>query len=193
MKMAYSEQLHYADASSSPLNVWKYRTNSIYDPYWPAGGHQPRGRDQIVPFYKRYRVHGLQYQLTITNEQVNSTYVMIGATNLDVAMSSDITLNLERKAVKVILLSPIGSPGSKRILSGYVSNHRLAEITSKEYVEDPKYEALQDDNPIAPLSITFSFRSSDWNGGSPSAVQYSAVLRLMYFVEFFDSVPVLAS
>jgi len=41
-----------------------YRMNDLYDPYFPVGGHQPYGFDQITPWYFRYIVTKCDIKLT---------------------------------------------------------------------------------------------------------------------------------
>jgi len=39
------------------------RANSIFDPQYSVGGHQPRGHDQWALQYGQYLVHGLAYEV----------------------------------------------------------------------------------------------------------------------------------
>lgn len=45
-------------AKSGPWNL-----NDLYDPYYPTGGHQPLGRDQMAEAYHRYFVTGGKMQM----------------------------------------------------------------------------------------------------------------------------------
>jgi len=71
-----------------------YRLNSLFDPYFSAGGHQPLGFDQLTPIYGQYTVYKVDVQVRVTSYSgsgdpflaVNvrpstSTYVLSGLKN----------------------------------------------------------------------------------------------------------------
>lgn len=43
-----------------------YRLNSLFDPYFPVGGHQPLGFDQLTPVYQVYCVYKVDVQVRVT-------------------------------------------------------------------------------------------------------------------------------
>jgi len=55
-KMLYQDTLQLDSGAGGALAVDQYSCNDIYDPYVAAGGHQPRGFDQINSFYKKFYV-----------------------------------------------------------------------------------------------------------------------------------------
>lgn len=50
----YNDNLNLA--ASTGLNTYLFNSNNMYDPNYTGTGHQPRGWDQITPYYKYYRV-----------------------------------------------------------------------------------------------------------------------------------------
>lgn len=57
VNLCYREQV----ALSSSLGItgnYQFQLNSIYDPNYTGGGHQPLGHDQWAQFYKTYKVLG---------------------------------------------------------------------------------------------------------------------------------------
>lgn len=52
-------------------NEYSYRLNSLYDPYFSAGGHQPYGFDQLTTIYNRYLVSRVDLELTFSDPTVD--------------------------------------------------------------------------------------------------------------------------
>lgn len=47
---------------------YNFSLNGLYDPYLPAGGHQPYGFDQLCPtLYERYKVYNARVKITWDN------------------------------------------------------------------------------------------------------------------------------
>lgn len=71
-----------------------YRLNSLFDPYFSGGGHQPLGFDQLTPIYGQYTVYKVDVQVRVTSyvgtgdpflavnvRPSTSTYVLSGLKN----------------------------------------------------------------------------------------------------------------
>ena len=43
----------------------RWRSNSLYDPYYESGGEQPLGFDQWSTFYQRYCVYAVKWSFTV--------------------------------------------------------------------------------------------------------------------------------
>ncbi|AXH76631.1 MAG: putative capsid protein [Circoviridae sp.] len=54
--LKYNECIGYTTDTTGLMQYDVFRANSIYDPYYPVGGHQPYGHDQMALFYDHYRV-----------------------------------------------------------------------------------------------------------------------------------------
>lgn len=64
VKLRYADYLVAADADGTTgVTKWRYACNSLYDPYYDAGGHQPNGFDKWAAIYKYYRVMGAVFKL----------------------------------------------------------------------------------------------------------------------------------
>jgi len=55
--LCYSEN-QMLDSTAGAADVRKYRLNSIFDPNFAVGGHQPMGRDEYATLFQAYRVLG---------------------------------------------------------------------------------------------------------------------------------------
>lgn len=65
--------------AATGANTDKYilRTNSLFDPDYSFGGHQPRGFDQIMQMYGRYTVIGAKLTATFANNMTTPGIVGI--------------------------------------------------------------------------------------------------------------------
>lgn len=64
--LKYDEIVPLTDGGLGTATVLSWRTNSLHDPYFSGAGHQPRGYDQLTPFYNRHRVWRCDYNVRIT-------------------------------------------------------------------------------------------------------------------------------
>jgi len=72
-----SLSLSTSNLSSAFGTETSFRLNSLFDPYFSAGGHQPYGFDQITPFYEFYQV--TRADITITFSDPSADGVIVGA------------------------------------------------------------------------------------------------------------------
>lgn len=64
VKLRYADYLLAADADGTTgVTKWRYALNSLYDPYYDAGGHQPNGFDKWAAIFKYYRVMGARVKM----------------------------------------------------------------------------------------------------------------------------------
>jgi len=63
------------NAGSSTIASDIYRVNSVYDPYYSTGGHQPMFHDLYSQIYEKYHVNYATIKLVcLSNHIVNTTY-----------------------------------------------------------------------------------------------------------------------
>jgi hypothetical protein len=77
ISLAYTDELTLSTTNNLPTfgSAIAFRLNSLYDPYFAAGGHQPYGYDQITPFYSRYLVHGCDVECEFSDPAVDGLIV----------------------------------------------------------------------------------------------------------------------
>lgn len=75
--LEYVDNLTLSTPGSSPNfgTEIAYRLNSLFDPYFSVGGHQPYGFDQIAAMYNRYMVNSVDVELTFTDPSTDGLYV----------------------------------------------------------------------------------------------------------------------
>ncbi len=102
VEMKYVETFA-AVVSSGVAYVKQYRLNSIFDPDFTSGGHQPYLRDTYAPLYGAYTVLSTRYR--IQAYATNPTTVAVRPVNASAA-PADMTLELERPYSKCLFCAP---------------------------------------------------------------------------------------
>lgn len=161
-----------------------YRLNSLYDPDYGAGGHQPMQFDQLCPgIYTRYHVKAAKVVLRFTNPSADGLYVGYnlyrqGQTNGNANGKSLGAIKEMRRAV----MAPLNNTGSQtKVFTVYVPLYVLADTPKIVYDTDlDSYAAPYNQNPtggelyVQPLVL-------DATGGTASVtfditITYYAVL-----------------
>lgn len=72
VELTYCDEVNLPNkgAGSAP---YKFRMNSIADPDFTAGGHQPRGHDQFAAIYRKYCVIGAKARVELLYANVPNT------------------------------------------------------------------------------------------------------------------------
>jgi len=124
-----------------------YRLNSLFDPYFLAGGHQPLGYDQVTPLYQRYKVYKVDIQVAIRGRiGTGSPFLAI---NIRPAAST-YTLGA-LKEMGEILEQPSNTVMDGGLLTQTwnktVWMHQIEGKTYEQYMAEDTYEALNNTNP----------------------------------------------
>lgn len=72
----YNDNLNFA--AGAGLNTYLFNSNNMYDPNYTGTGHQPRGWDQITPYYKYYRVVSVTMQVKATWNGIADSVFYVG-------------------------------------------------------------------------------------------------------------------
>lgn len=180
-KQMYAK-LPYDDALSSAVTAgsyvsWVYQS-SAYDPYQPAGGHQPLWFDQYAAMYQRYTVLGISYSMDVSGDYSNAVpFFCVAYPQTSSSPVSTVSYARERTGATEV----IASSQFRARLKGYVSCAKVFGVNKRKLLDDDQYSALVSTNPtqLAYLIIQV-FNPSAVNG-----TMYSN-LRLMYYIRFFD-------
>lgn len=123
-----------------------YRLNSLFDPYFNAGGHQPLGYDQITPLYSRYKVFKVDIQIAMRGRTGSGLgYLAINIRN----GASTYTLG-SLKAIAEVLEQPGNTVLDGTLLQTWnqtVWMHEVEGRTFEEYMAADAYGALNSTNP----------------------------------------------
>lgn len=74
----YVDQLTFTSGVALVGATFQYGLNCMYDPYIPAGGHQPYGFDQLAAMYSSYVVTSCHVQVTFSPPSTNDCFLAVG-------------------------------------------------------------------------------------------------------------------
>lgn len=180
VKLKYSISISF---TSTSFQNKVFRMNSLFDPEFIIGGHQPMGYDQWTPMYNRYLVTGMAYDISYVNNIVGggaSNSTNIYAQFLPNATSPEVLEQSlrERPFVKRGILAPLGH---SRRMKGYAA---VKTILGLKHIDqrDTQYAGTVTTDP--PITAGFYVYSSS----SPAGVAHNctAKIDLTYYAIFFD-------
>ena len=186
----YGETINVA-TFAGVINDHIYNLNSVFDPNYTGGGHQPLGRDQMATFYNRYRVD----KVHVSAEFIKITDSIIGfhgiaANNTATAFINPISGLMEQPNSKSSATSATLS-GAKTNLH-YKRMYDLASITGVSkaiYKSDDRYQALETASPSEVIAL--HLLGCDLQEAANYA--YVIRLRLVYYTTWFDPKPIAQS
>lgn len=174
-KLKYSENYQ---PGSVAYSIFRFRINSLYDPNYTGGGHQPYGFDQLSAVYNRYRVISCSYAITIASS-VNYLNCCVVPTN-DVPAPTTMAQAKEMPRARWAT----GGGGTNVIrLKGKCYIPSLFGRTRAQYMADDRYQSLTtlDPNEAAILNIILA-DCNDTSAMSGVAVS----VTLVFTAELFD-------
>lgn len=123
-----------------------YRLNSLFDPYFNAGGHQPLGFDQMTPLYQRYKVFKVDIQISMRGRTGSGLGYL--AVNLRQGASTYTLGSL--KALAEVLEQPGNTVMDGTLVQTWnqtVWMHEIEGRTFQEYMAEDSYGALVTTSP----------------------------------------------
>lgn len=96
-----------------------FRLNSLYDPDYTYGGHQPLGFDQLSPLYTNYTVIGCRARVTLTNtgHAPANFYLFPSSTGASMVSDAQLSVMCERGLARWCQLAPAGQGGATKTLT----------------------------------------------------------------------------
>jgi len=161
-----------------------YRLNSLYDPYFPVGGHQPYGFDQLTGIYARYQVNKTHVEITFSDPSSDGLVVACFAKNLNDAntlVNATISAAMERPTV---WCKPLNNTGSQVV--SFRKSYDLAESIGMSKLQYecswPNTSALVSADPTQ--VVYFMLAAANARGGSSQTV--TARIRLIFDCVFWE-------
>lgn len=145
-RLRYCDQIGF----THPVGVLDseiYRMNSLFDPFYGTGGHQPRYFDQLcgTGLYLHYVVVGCKYTITVP-ECFNPCNVLVQATLTPTVLATTNQTMAETSELPFSQLTYAGN--GVNIISGYVDCAKLFGINRAELISNwEKYGGTQGANP----------------------------------------------
>lgn len=163
-----------ASLTGGILNDYQFRLNSLFDPTYSLGGHQPLGYDQYTALYARYRVFACSYKITLLPNNANGGAICMVPTNSTTPFT-DIDDVREQPRSRYTPWS-IDQP---RVLSGRISIPQLGGVTSVQYKSDDRFQAATTANPTEVYNLHVALLTA-------GTATMTVSIEMVYHAEFFD-------
>lgn len=163
------------------INNWQIRLNSIFDPDFTGGGHQPYGRDQLAGLYARYRVLSCSYAIQAWSSDGHAICVSALPANESHLFSS---VSEARENPRCRFIVQAGTGSEFKTLRGRVNLPSLVGRTKAQYMSDDRYQATQGSNPAENAYLNVQGQLIDEGLLINPSIVYLVTLK--YKVEFFD-------
>ena len=189
VKLRYVDSTATLDAAVGSSSSIVYRANSVYDPYYAAGGHQPMGFDQWAAIYSRYTVLGAKITVRPTPTATPSVIPMYygvtlsGSANplgnystIDNILESKLTANK-----RLIALHPAGPSDSRQMGMSVVQKFSAKKFFGVADVQDgAALSAVVSDNPAK--DAFFGVWAAAIDGNDPGSMSFN--VQIDYIVLF---------
>lgn len=180
-------KLKYADtisvAPGAPIGQYTYRGNSLYDPDFTSGGHQPHYFDQLSEVYSRYRVLGAKITVSLMNNAGNTPLQVVIIPNTEVFAITSLRQAMEHpRAINMRLLGIAGY--NVTVGSCSLSTTTILGLKGRE-LYDLDYSALTTSNPVNMWYFIVAI-------GNVEAINLYAngTIHIEYLVEMYDKIDV---
>lgn len=181
-------QMKYAEAvtvSAAGMASYRWRLNSLYDPNYTGGGHQPYGFDSLcgpagTALYNRYRVIGCSYVISAVSDSSNIAFAVLPSNEI----APPITNVSEARENPMCRYAVQNPGGTLKVLKGYVDIAKLFGRTKTQYTSNPDYQAVYNANPneVAQLGVFAQGLNDDPVFNASPTIN----ILLTYTVELFD-------
>lgn len=178
----------FKTTSSGLLQDLILRINSLYDPEYAAGGHQPFGRDNMASLYNKYRVFGMKYRITFWN--TDSSVPLLVAVVPTNSYSSDTVMNtiMERGYAKHRVI-PCLSAGGLGVIKGYASMAKVHGVKKSVVKNDDTFAAFASAEPSREAFLHIYVAPID----AASAITVRINVECTYMCQWFDRIAISGS
>ncbi len=162
------------------------RLNSIFDPDFTSGGHQPYGRDSLAILYNRYKVHACLMELVWTDPSEDG---MVVAAQLQ---GPGGVYSLTGKTVNEIKEQPmsatrvVNNTGKQVvIMKQYIPIHKVIGITDLQFKADlTQYSATMPATPS--LNVFARMSAASLRGNASATIICRATFT--YYCQCYDRI-----
>lgn len=185
-KLSYTQTTVLATGISLFGTEQVFRLNSLYDPDFSGGGHQPYGFDQLNGIYRKYIVSAVLIEVTMFDPATDG--LIIGC----IVQPSSATYSLTGKDKDAIqelpmsVLKRVPNTGSqKAYFKQYCLMATLEGLNKVQYQANlAEYAALTNASP----TLTPYMRLAVTNTTGVDGQQISVTVKLTYYCKLFDRI-----
>lgn len=165
------------------------RLNSLFDPEYTAGGHQPYGYDQLGTFFTRYNVYGVKIQGFLTGGvgAVPMNVIFHGDDQAGTMQTSDINRLREMKGNRCYT---VNSSDKAKQVNMYFDNSKIFGVSKTVFMNERDYGHTFATNPSI-VSYLHILPSSTTGALVASGVSWNLVLT--YYCKMHEPIEFAAS
>lgn len=187
----YYAKMHYADAYAFTTGAGGItgseqvlRLNGTWDPDFTGVGHQPYGRDELAPLYKKYVVDAIDIEIVWTNPSADGMFVAMqlqppGGTY---SLTGQSISALKEQPMTVV--RQINNTGDQVVkIKQHCKMYKLIGITKLQYSANTDiYAAGSTADPAATPFLRISAGSTQGNAGDT----VRCTVKLVYHTRWYD-------
>lgn len=162
-----------------------YRANSVFDPRFEVGGHQPLQYDILQAIYERCWVQGCKVELTFSNPSADGMYCgyrVRGATNPVTTTGKTIEYLGE---MRDSVYKPINNTGNQTCkFNFYVPCAKMLGLTNAQYADIQYSESMI--AAVFPAVLIEPFALTTSGTGVSDTIRY--VIKMTYHVTFTNPI-----
>ncbi len=179
--LKYNTVVSLSNAATAGAS-YKFKSNSLFDPEDPVGGHQPYGFDTVAAIYSRYTVVKVRYEIEFGPSSDRLMVGIINSSQSPTAVTSLATYSLaaESPLSKSKALSYSG--GNPAVFNGSITMNELMGLTPAQIIADDVYSAAVTTDPA---QLTYLMVYS-YNPTSTNPVVTSVNVNLYMEAVMFD-------
>lgn len=189
VKLRYVDHINVNSAVAGFAHIW--RMNSVYDPDYALGGHQPMYFDSFQGIYNDYLVTGAKVTLTFQQTNLNDEPVTIFwrvKTSDTLFPSSSINATMEQCDSTMLQLGYAGAGSATKSVSQYINIAKHAGFKGKLTTANIPFTSGTGGSPSAPeeqvLGIVQVFASNTEGTALRVSLNYNIIID--YYVCFFN-------
>lgn len=149
VKLRYESGAVSVDAGAGVPAVHKVCANGLYDPDVTGTGHQPRGFDQVMPFYTNYVVTGAKitaHFISLSTSQPNIPVVGVSVRSTSATVTDILDFTEDRKTRWKIMSTSDGSKGVVKV-QGFFSAKKWFGMGYRQLLADHTKNGSESANP----------------------------------------------
>ena len=186
--LPYCANLSYSTGAVSAMTNQSWSMNSVFDPDYTGGGHQPQGFDEYSALYDSYRVNYVDVEIQACLDY-DATETVIWAVNLHQGTTSvtDIDAAGENLNSRIGLLqfsgngaSAIAAGTSNVVYKQRVYPNKIMGLNWNQYLTDAASSTAVTGSPAYVPRLTFGVAPND-----ATAQPVCTITRLVYNTTFF--------
>ena len=164
-----------------------FTLNGLYDPNITGTGHQPRGYDQITPFYKAYTVLGVSIRIRSSASNLNVNADAVLCLRLKSALTSTSMAGMASADFQEASSCMCWEADTQQaeLDLGYISIADIEGVSKDKVMSDDQYSAGVAGNPGQQPQLELYLSSNSGTGGALGALR-RYIVDLTYSVRFFQ-------